>query len=100
MIDGWEDGAKRELYGSMAQIRSHPGILLNLEDLTGKRVDGEELLAVHKRALNEVSLPDMSNFVALVTDDPTLMRKYRRLAGQEWTRLIVRCNFGHILNCD
>lgn len=95
MVDGWEDGAKRELYGSMAQIRSQRGILLNLEDLTGKRVDGEELFALHKRALDETGLINMNHFSAVVTDDPTLMRKYRRLVGEEWPRLIVSGVFSH-----
>jgi hypothetical protein len=89
LVDGWEDLSKRDLHASMAQQRSCAGILVNLEDSTGTRVDGEELLGIHERALETMELKDMDNFVAIVTDNPNLMKKYRRLAAQKWPRLLV-----------
>jgi hypothetical protein len=89
LVDGWEDLSKRDLHASMAQQRSSAGILVNLEDSTGTRVDGKELLCIHERALDAMELENMDNFVAIVTDNPNLMKKYRRLAVQKWPRLLV-----------
>jgi hypothetical protein len=89
LVDGWEDLAKRNLYASMAQQRGEAGILLNIDDTTGQRVDAHQMVAIHKRALEEVGLVDMDCFVAITTDDPSVMRKYRRLLVSEWPRLLV-----------
>lgn len=81
LIDGWEDELRRSLYGSVAaQVNEYPSMLA-LEDMTGKRATAENVLVVMKNALRKMGLDDGRAFIALVTDNPTTMQAFRRLAS-------------------
>jgi hypothetical protein len=79
----------------MAQQRSRAGVLLNIEDSTGRRVDAHELLHIQERSLESMDIEDMNGFVAIVTDNPSVMRKYRRLAAKKWPRILVSIRVHH-----
>jgi len=73
------------MYASVGQQRGAAGVLMGLEDMTGKRVDGEALEGVMDRAMGEMDV-DLTYFLAITTDDPRVMRKFRRLriANAPW----------------
>ncbi|VDC01418.1 unnamed protein product [Peniophora sp. CBMAI 1063] len=100
LIDGWEDELRRSLYGSVAaQVNEYPSMLA-LEDMTGKRATAENVLVVMKNALRKMGLDDGRAFIALVTDNPTTMQAFRRLASSsgEFKWLLTLACFLHSVN--
>ncbi|KAL1685827.1 ribonuclease H-like domain-containing protein [Schizophyllum commune] len=80
MIDGWEDARRRSLYGSVAaQVDSFP-VILALEDCTGERGTAVNVLKTMRSSLEMMKIDNGLNFVALVTDNPTTMQSFRRMA--------------------
>jgi hypothetical protein len=69
LMDGWEDMRRRSQYATMVQQRGRPGILLKIEDMTGRRADGEALVNVAEKGLDAMGVVS-SSLVACVTDDP------------------------------
>ena len=88
MTDGWEDLLRRSQYASIAQERGGAGILLNIEEMTGKRVDSPQLVGLTKRAMSNMDI-DPSFFIAVCSDNPNVMRKYRRDFVAEFKFLLV-----------
>ncbi|KAL1725142.1 ribonuclease H-like domain-containing protein [Schizophyllum commune] len=80
MVDGWEDLRRRSLYGSVAaQVDCFP-VILSLKDCTGERGTAVNTLRTMKESLQKMNVEDGKNFVALVTDNPTTMQSFRRMA--------------------
>lgn len=88
LVDGWEDSARRSLYGTLAARRTETPVVLNLEDMTGKRADGPAIVDVLENGMKVMGL-DPHQVVAVVSDDPTLMRLVRRLMIQRYIWMIV-----------
>jgi hypothetical protein len=91
LIDGWADPAHRDLYGTVAQERGVSGILLSLEDVTGKRVTGEDVRDTLYRGAAAMGVT-MRSFLAICSDSPKVMLKFRRLTVNEsaWMLVSVR----------
>lgn len=73
----------------MAAQRGMTPVLLGLEDMTGKRADGDAVEVVLENAMQVMQLGG-DQTVALVTDDPTVMRKTRRQWEQKYPFVVVR----------
>jgi hypothetical protein len=89
LFDGWEDKLRRSLYGTVAAERGEPPSVLSLDELTGSRGTAEKYLETTKAALKKMDLDDGRNFVALTTDNPTVMQAYRRLTRNAYFWIIV-----------
>lgn len=77
LVDGWEDIAKRSLYGAvLTETGKHP-VVLGLTDLTGKRATAEAVVDVCNTSLKKMCV-DPKQLAALCTDNPTVMIKARR----------------------
>lgn len=77
LIDGWEDKLRRSLYGTVAsEVNQYP-VVLGLEDMTGHRGSAEKILATSQKAMDAMELGDGHNFIALTTDNPTVMQSFR-----------------------
>ena len=88
LINGWEDEGGRSMYASLGQQWGQAGVLMGLEDMTGKRVDGEELEKVIDRTMGKMDI-DMSYFLAITTDNPRVMGKFRWLWIQKAPWILV-----------
>ena len=89
LFDGWEDRLRRSLYGTVAAEHGEPPSVLSLDELTGSRGTAEKYLETTKAALKKMDLDDGRNFVALTTDNPTVMQAYRRLMRNAFFWIIV-----------
>ena len=89
LFDGWEDRLRRSLYGTVAAERGEPPSVLSLDELTGSRGTAEKYLETTKAALKKMDLDDGRNFVALTTNNPTVMQAYRRLMRNAFFWIIV-----------
>ncbi|KAI0073357.1 hypothetical protein K474DRAFT_1603514 [Panus rudis PR-1116 ss-1] len=98
LIDGWEDSARRSLYGCVAAgVGEYPQVL-GLEDLTGHRGSADKLVQVATKVLEPPGVNLVRNVVAATTDDPTVMQSFRRkLQGKYYWILVFWC-FLHKLN--
>ncbi|KAG1787733.1 uncharacterized protein HD556DRAFT_1448416 [Suillus plorans] len=76
LLDGWEDLLRRSLYGSLAVEVNHPPVVLALENMTGQRGTAENLVAVSQKAMNHMEVGDGRKFIAVTTDNPTVMQSY------------------------
>ena len=78
LINGWEDKLKRSLYGSLAaEVNKYP-IVLNLEDMIGHQGSAIGLMEAAEQALKTMEVEDGENFIAVMTDNPTVMQAFRR----------------------
>lgn len=88
LVDGWEDVAKRSLYGTvLAETGKHP-VVLGLTDLTGRRASADVVVDVCDESLKKLLL-DISQIAALCTDNPTVMRKVRTIWETKYSHIIV-----------
>lgn len=89
-MDGWDDQLRRSLYGSVAaEINQHP-LVLSLDDLTGHRGSADKILKTSKNALQKMELSDAKNFIALTTNDPSMMRSFHRKFQHEFFWILVK----------
>ena len=89
LIDGWEDKLKRSLYGAIAaEVQQFP-VVLSLADLTGHRASSDKILEAAVQALQTMELEDGRNFVALTTDNPTVMQAFRKKFQNKYYWIIV-----------
>jgi hypothetical protein len=79
LFNGWEDRLRRSLYGTVATERREPPSVLSLDELTSSRGTAEKYLETTNGALKKMDLDDSRNFVALTTDNPTVMQAYGQL---------------------
>jgi hypothetical protein len=90
LFDGWEDLMRRSLYGSVAaEVGEFPAVL-SLNDLTGQRGSADKFVEVADAALVKMDLADGKNFVALTTDNPTVMQAFRTRFGRKFPWILVR----------
>lgn len=89
LFDGWNDKLRRSLYGSVASQLGEPPIVLSLDNLTGHRGSADKYLETAKGALKKMDLEDGLNFIALTTDDPTVMQSFRRKFQEEFYWVLV-----------
>jgi hypothetical protein len=73
LFDGWEDKLRRSLYGSVAAEVGQLPTILSLDDMTGKRGSADKYVETAKSALRNMGIEDATNFLALTTDNPTVM---------------------------
>lgn len=90
LIDGWTDMIGRDLYGLVgAEVNQYP-VVLGLKDMTGVRATAENIFReAAVETLKRYGLEDSKNLIALTTDDPTVMRKFRSLFEKEYHWILV-----------
>lgn len=88
LVDGWEDKAKRSLYGTvLTEVGKHP-VVLGLTDLTGQRASGDAIYNVCNDSLKKLCIDPMQ-VAALCTDNPSVMIKVRKLWELQYKWVIV-----------
>ncbi|GLB43923.1 hypothetical protein LshimejAT787_1501070 [Lyophyllum shimeji] len=98
LIDGWEDLLKRSLYGSVAaEVGQYPTVL-SLEDMTGNRATAEGIMDATEKAMREMDLLDGRKFIAMTTDNPTVMQTVRRKFKEKYFWVLTFACFLHQLN--
>lgn len=90
LFDGWEDKARRSLYGSVAAQVSKPPTVLALTELTGHRGNADKYVETLENATGSMGIQGATNIVALTTDNPTVMQSFRRKYVQLHYWIIVR----------
>ncbi|KAJ7224655.1 ribonuclease H-like domain-containing protein [Mycena pura] len=78
IIDGWEDELRRSLYGSAAGRVGEPTVILGLQDLTGHRGNAVKICEAAEAAMEEMLIENAACFLGLVTDNPNVMKAFRR----------------------
>jgi hypothetical protein len=78
LFDGWEDKLKRSLYGTVAAGIGEFPTVLSLEELTGIRGTADTYLETIQKAMKHNEIEEAKNIIALTTDDPSVMRAFRR----------------------
>ena len=92
LIDGWEDILKRSLYGSVAaEVGQYPTVLA-LEDMTGNRASAEGIMDAAEKAMRDMDLLDGKKFIAITTDNPTVMQAMRRKFQNKYFWVLVRAD--------
>jgi hypothetical protein len=89
LFDGWEDRLQHSLYGTVAAEHGEPPSILSLDELTGSQGTAEKYHETKKAAIKKMDLDDGQNFVALTTDNLTVMQAYRRLTRNAYFWIIV-----------
>lgn len=89
LLDGWEDILKRSLYGSVAVEVNHPPVVLALQDMTGQRATSDNLITVSQKAMDQMEVGDGKNFIAVTTDNPTVMQAYRRKFQEQYPWILI-----------
>jgi len=93
LIDGWEDILKRSLYGSVAAgVGQYPTILA-LDDMTGNRATAEGIMNATERAMRDMDLLDGMKFIAITTDNPTVMQAMRKKFQAKYFWVLVSTIF-------
>lgn len=69
--------------------------MLSLDDMTGKRGSANGLLENSAKALNAMDLGDGINFIAVTTDNPTVMQAFRRKFQEKYTWVLVRIFYSY-----
>ncbi|KAF7350255.1 DUF659 domain-containing protein [Mycena venus] len=96
--DGWEDRLKHSIYGTVAAgIDSFP-IIMGLNDLTGECGNALKCLDIVVQSLELMGVPEVKNFIALTTDNPTTMQSFRRLFQKKYFWILTFACFLHSLN--
>ena len=89
LIDGWEDLLRRSVYGTvLAGVGEYP-IILSLDDISGQRGSAEKLLQLAEHSLQKMEV-DPRSVLGLTTDDPSVMRAFRRLFTKKYPWVVVR----------
>ena len=89
LIDGWEDKLKRSLYGSLAaKVNKYP-VVLSLEDMTGCQGSATGLMEAAEQALKTMEVEDGENFIAITTNNPTVMQAFRRRFKEKFYWVLV-----------
>ncbi|KAF7290222.1 DUF659 domain-containing protein [Mycena indigotica] len=98
IIDGWEDQLRRELYGVAAGRVGDATIVMGLYDVTGHRGNAETVLKTAKTAMADMGITNASPFLAAVTDNPNVMKCFRKMLEKEFPWLITLACWAHGLN--
>lgn len=90
LIDGWEDELRRSLYAGTAAARvDEPTIIMGLHDVTGNRGNASKILEAADIAMAEMGIEDARCFLAAVTDNPNVMKAFRKMLETKYCWLIV-----------
>ncbi|KAL4077443.1 hypothetical protein J3A83DRAFT_4356503 [Scleroderma citrinum] len=85
------DKLKQSLYGAIAaEVHQFP-VVLSLTDLTGHHASADKILEAAVQALQTMELEDGCNFIALTTDNPTVMQAFRRKFQDKYYWIIQNC---------
>ena len=88
LIDGWEDKLRRSLYGTViAGVGEYP-VILGLDDMSGKRGSADKLVELAEQSLQKMEVNHQTLF-GLTTDDPSVMRAFRRQFQVKYPWVIV-----------
>lgn len=88
--DGWEDKSRRSLYGGVAAETNMPPIVLGLRDMTGKRGTASGYLESITDCLKSMDIEDRKCFIALTTDNPSVMKLFRSMFQGKYPWVLVR----------
>ncbi|KAF8580655.1 hypothetical protein K439DRAFT_1415198 [Ramaria rubella] len=105
MVDGWEDVQRRSLYGTLAAEVGKPSTVLSLEDVTGQHGDAKKMGEVVGGGMVKMELVPRQH-VGLVTDNPMVMKAFRRfwVSKYPWVQAYpcflhgLNTMLGHIVN--
>ncbi|KAG2040859.1 hypothetical protein BDR03DRAFT_932489 [Suillus americanus] len=95
-VNIWTGRALQET--SRQQEVNHPPVVLALENMTGQRGTAENLVAVSQKAMDRMEVGDRKNFIAVTTDNPTVMQYYRRKLQEVFPWILPFACFLHSLN--
>ncbi|KAJ7059921.1 ribonuclease H-like domain-containing protein [Mycena amicta] len=98
IYDGWEDELCRSLYGSAVGRVGEPTIIMGLQDVTGKRGSADKLLKGAETAMTEMGIEDASCLLAVVTDNPNVMKAFRNNFVRRYPWIIALACWAHQLN--
>ncbi|KAJ7049771.1 ribonuclease H-like domain-containing protein [Mycena amicta] len=98
IYDGWEDELRRSLYGSAVGRVGEPTIIMGLQDVTGKRGSADKLLEGAETAMTEMGIEDASCLLAVVTDNPNVMKAFRNNFVRRYPWIIALACWVHQLN--
>ena len=91
LIDGWEDLLKQSIYRSVAaEVGKYP-TMLSLEDMTGNQAMAEGIMDAAEKAMQEMDLLDGKHFIAVTTDNPTVMQAFQRKFQSKYFWVLVHC---------
>ena len=97
LFDRWDDRIGCSLYGTVAsEVNQYP-IVLSLDDMTGHRGSAEKMLETSQKALKNMGMEDGRKFIALTTDNPTVMQAFRRKFQEAYYWILV-CDLLYIMN--
>uniref|UniRef100_A0A0W0GAT8 DUF659 domain-containing protein n=1 Tax=Moniliophthora roreri TaxID=221103 RepID=A0A0W0GAT8_MONRR len=98
LIDRWKDLLKQALYSTAAaQVGEYP-IVMGLRNLTGLRGEAQKILETALLAMKDMAVEDAACFIALVTDNPTIMQSFRRKFEERFPWVITLACFLHQMN--
>ena len=89
IIDGWEDDLRRSLYGTAAGRVGEPSVVMGLQDLTGHRGSAVKIQEAAEDAMKEMLIEKAEAFLALVTDNPNVMKVFRNQFEKDYWWIIV-----------
>nr|CCA27739.1 predicted protein putative [Albugo laibachii Nc14] len=97
-LDGWEDRKGRSIFAFIASCRDlKQPFILDIVDLSSMRHTAENLKDQTVQVLQRLGI-GMKKFRAVVTDNPAVMQKFRRLLTSDYPHMIeLRC-FAHAVN--
>jgi hypothetical protein len=96
--DGWEDKTRHSLYGAVAAgMQEHP-VVLGLQNMTGRRGSADELMNGILECLKKMEVEDAKCFIALTTDNPTVMRAFCKNFQTKFPWILTFACFLHSLN--
>ncbi|KAJ3990836.1 ribonuclease H-like domain-containing protein [Lentinula boryana] len=98
LIDGWEDILRRSIYGVATAHVGKPSVVLGLRDLTGHRGNAAKIVETAQSCLTEMGVVDAGCLLAVVTDNPSVMQKFRKEIEQLYSWIITLACFCHLLN--
>ena len=97
-LDGWEDRKGRSIFAFIASCRDlKQPFILDIVDLSSMRHTAENLKDQTVQVLQRLGI-GMKKFRAVVTDNPAVMQKFRRLLTSDYPHMIeLRC-FAHAVD--
>jgi hypothetical protein len=78
LIDGWEDKMRQSLTGIISARVNEPPVVLGLCDITEKKGTSAAYLKSALSCLSNMEVSEATNFLALITDNPTVMQSFRK----------------------
>ncbi|KAF8517692.1 hypothetical protein BU17DRAFT_30782, partial [Hysterangium stoloniferum] len=98
LIDGWEDILKQSLYGCVgAKVGQYPSVL-SLTNMTGTWGTADNIMAAAQGAMKTMQLEDGRNFIAVTTDNPSVMQAFRSKCQEKYFWVLAFACFLHQMN--